>query len=99
VDRADRIVGAVLPLAGSCPVRAAGLPGPVGFRFFIVVTHTNSTAQPLLRAPEQAFNKLLRQANVGGCGSYPSTRTRWSGRLSCAIGAPDAELAARVLVP
>jgi hypothetical protein len=54
--------GVVLALAGICPVRAAGLPGPAGFRFFIVVTHTNSTAQPLLRAPEEVFNKLLRQA-------------------------------------
>ena len=62
VGRGDGIAGAVLAVAGICPVRAAGLPGPVGFRFFIVVTHTNSTAQPLLRAPEEVFNKLLRQA-------------------------------------
>ncbi len=43
------------------PLRAAGLPGPVVCRWFIAVTHTGSTAQNLLRAPEEVFNKLLEQ--------------------------------------
>jgi hypothetical protein len=67
LDGVNGIVGVMLMLAGGCPVRAASLPRPVLFRLFIAVAHTNSTAQPLLRGPEEAFNKLLRQATVRSC--------------------------------
>jgi hypothetical protein len=82
VDGVDGIGGVVLRRAGGRPVRAAGLPGPAVFRLLIAVTHTDSTAQPPLRAPEEAFNKLLRQAMVrclpdpGAIGARRTRRTR-----------------------
>jgi len=42
------------------------------FRSFIAVTHINSTARLLLRAPEEVFNKLLRHGDGAGCAvRYP----------------------------
>lgn len=83
----DGIVGVVLTLAGGCPARAAGLPGLVVFRLFIAVAHANSTAQPLLRAPEEVFNKLLRQTMMRLCRPDPGAqRIRQSQRATPGTG-------------